>query len=135
MPAYNDPIFFLSGFDAARIAALIKALDFARRNRESGGVYDSILPLLAELEEFGGDWTASVVGSAEVPQGPILVEVPQQEMTAKEAQEVLGLKSDRGVRLACEEGRLEGCRNVGGEWRVPVEAVAAFKQRRQQKGA
>jgi excisionase family DNA binding protein len=134
MPAYNDPIFFLSGFDAARIAALIRALDFARRNRESGGVYNSMLPLLDELEEFGGRWTASVIGSAEVPQTPDLVEVPEQEMTTKEAAKVLDI-SDRGVRLACEAGRLEG-RKVGGEWRVAVESIAAYHEQRQaRKGA
>jgi hypothetical protein len=88
MPAYYDPIYFLSGFDAARLSALLKALDFARRNRESGGVYASIVPLLDELEEFGGNWTASVLGSAEVPQTPDLVEVHQQEMTTKEAARV-----------------------------------------------
>jgi excisionase family DNA binding protein len=134
MPAYYDPIYFLSGFDAARITGLVKALDFARRNRESGGVYDSFVPLLDDLEEFGGRWTASVLGSAEVPQTPDLVEVSEQEMTTKEAAKVLDI-SDRGVRLACEAGRLEG-RKVGGEWRVAVEEIAAYKvQRQARKGA
>ncbi len=134
MPAYNDPIYVLSGFDAARLSALHKALDFARRNRESGGVYDSFVPLLDDLDRFGQRRTASVIGSAEVPQTPGLVEVPEQEMTTKQAAKVLDI-SDRGVRLACEAGRLEG-RKVGGEWRVAVESVAAhLERRREQKGA
>lgn len=126
------PSIKLYGEDAALLEPFLR--DFERKCAAGGATEEAELRVFA-IRRLAAQWLGSANGTAELPTlDDASPDIHPDEQTTKEAAMVLDI-SDRGVRKACEAGRLKG-RKVGGTWRVAVVSVTAeLERRREEKGA
>ena len=118
----------------ASVAAwLIVRTDLPARRIEHRGTDPQVDAVLGALTVAGLGWrtsTTSAVASAGGSAVVIEAEVapPLEPMNTSRAADVLGI-TDRGVRLACNQGRIPATR-VDGRWQLDPAGVAAYRRTR-----
>lgn len=118
----------------ASVAAwLIVQTDMPARRVEHRGADPQVDAVLGALTVAGLGWRTSTTSAATSAGGSAVVveaEVvaPSEYMTTSRAADVLGI-TDRGVRLACNQGRIPATR-VDGRWQLDPDGVAAYRRTR-----
>jgi len=121
-----------SGFECYVLSELLRVLEFDRRNRENGGAYDALKPIIDELASYGAEWKMSTTGqklgkSAALPD--------DGWATPTEAAKALDMNV-KGVHRAREAGHLEGRPFGKRTWQISGASIAAYREQRQaRKGA
>lgn len=82
--------------------------------------------VLDAMKTMAGLWRRSVTGTARAVQ-PERAAVSEW-LTTAQAAALIGFRSDRGIRKAITEGRLDATK-VDGRWRISREALAHFRSR------
>lgn len=118
----------------ASVAAwLIVQTDMPARRVEHRGTDPQVDAVLGALTVAGLGWrtsTTSAVASAGGSALAIVAEAPPQSksMNTSRAATILGITT-RGVRLACDQGRIPATR-VDGRWQLHPADVAAYRRTR-----
>jgi excisionase family DNA binding protein len=112
----------------ARVAAFLdRAADLTRIRGQVRGADPELDAVLTALREAAMAWRGSV--SAGTNRAPIAEPVAQLPwVDSQTAAAALGI-SDRGIRKAIAEGRLQATR-VGGRWRINREDVEHYRAAR-----
>lgn len=114
-------------------AWLLSATDLARLRVAHRGEDPQRDAVLLALTHCANLWRTSTTSAATSAGGSAVVveaEVapPLESMNTSRAADVLGI-TDRGVRLACNQGRIPATR-VDGRWQLDPAGVAAYRRTR-----
>ncbi len=111
-------------------AWLIIQTDMPARRVEHRGTDPQVDAVLGALTVAGHGWrTATSATTSACGSAPAVEAEPAsslESMTTRQAADVLGI-TDRGVRLACDKGRIPATR-VDGRWRIDPLGVAAYRR-------
>lgn len=114
---------------SAETAYLIETLgDMKKLRARVRGRYPHISQELLDLRTVAMSFDPQRLPEAEVDFPEVAAESEAGWLSSQRAADLLGM-TDRGVRLACSEGRLEA-EQVGKRWRISQEAYQAFKAAR-----
>ncbi|HLM96757.1 MAG TPA: helix-turn-helix domain-containing protein [Acidimicrobiales bacterium] len=128
MDLRTEPSVTLYAEDCALLEPFLR--HFERTSQARGTTDDEAALRIYAIRQLAARWLGSANGTAELPELDMSPDdLHDERTTVKEAAKTLGI-SERGVRLACEAGRLEA-RKVGGVWQVDVVSVVAYKTRRE----
>ena len=119
----DGPIVILDARTCAYLNRYAGLDQFRRDHRGSDSEVDKVLVAirLAEIR-----WRTSVTGTQEAP-APELA-ASSKWLSTRQVADRLGM-TDRGVRTAISQGRLQA-ENVVGRWRISLEQLAHFKANR-----
>ncbi|WP_137292017.1 helix-turn-helix domain-containing protein [Nocardioides dongxiaopingii] len=101
--------------------------EVSRLRVRTRGLHQRVAEELLELRRVAMEFDPQALpGDAAV--GSDLAEVGPEWISVAVAADLLGM-GDRGVRLACQQDRLDA-RQVGGRWQISREALEQFKTAR-----